>query len=104
MAVGVLLNTSAASTYLWLQTGGPTNCLHVVVSYEGDAKHCIPCYAHGGASQLCIAYNSTTTVNNVVYPALQVIGHRYATSDIGGPGGTPTDDTINQCIWLTILN
>jgi len=101
MPAGVLLCTTAASNYLWLQTGGPTNCIHVVSTYEGDAAWCYVCHAHGGACQLVSGYNATTTLSSVVYPASMTIGWRYATSVIVG---TARDDSICQPIFLTIFN
>lgn len=105
MTVGVLVCTTAASSYLWLQTGGPCNMLHSEATLEGNEPCQVPIYAFYGASNRATGPGNVNTSMGLQSGALQRIGYSYASSDIGGPvGGTPTADTLSMSVWLTILN
>lgn len=104
MCCGVLVATMVSGYYGWVQTGGPHNMVHMAGTYEGAANGSIPVYYVGGVAQCNTASNSTTPYGAYESASLQVIGYRYASSDIVGPGGTPTDDTVAMPVWLTIFN
>jgi len=103
MCVGVLIGTSAASTYLWLQTGGPCNMIHVNATFEGTEFYSVPFYVVGATGNRPVD-GTTTTTNAIEHTSMQKIGNSYASTDIGGPvGGTPANTTFTETIWLDIL-
>lgn len=105
MSCGINIQTSVASQYCWLQTGGPNNMLSALLSFEGDTVHSIAVYNLKGVPQV-VAGGATgaSTLAGIELAMLQKIGYVYASTDIGGPLGSPADATHSPQVWLNILN
>lgn len=105
MCVGALLCTTVASSYLWLQTGGPHNIMPQILAFEGASANEIVVYSLAGVPQVQgSGVSGSTTLSSIDVGNLQRIGYVYASSDIGGPGGTPANTTIAIPVFLTIFN
>ncbi|KKK52391.1 hypothetical protein LCGC14_3105390 [marine sediment metagenome] len=105
MCVGALLCTTVASSYLWLQTGGPHNMMHQMIAFEGQSANEISVYSLAGVPQVQgSGVAGSTTLSGIDVGNLQRIGYVYASTDIGGPGGTPADISVAVPVFLTILN
>jgi len=103
MTIGVVICTSAASSYLWLQTGGPCNMLHSEATFEGNAANQTPIFAFFGASNR--ATGGASGSMGLYAGELQRIGYSYASSKADGAIGTSgTIDAISMACFLTILN
>ncbi len=105
MCVGINLQTTVASSYIWLQTGGPNNMLSQLIALEGDTVNSIAVYNVAGVPQV-VAGGTTgaSTLGGIEVAMLQRIGNVYASTDIGGPGGSPADITISPTVFLSIFN
>ena len=104
MCVGVYINTVVVSNYVWVQTAGPHNMLSMIATFEGGDANSVPVYAIAGNSQVSEGGASgDATCNGIEGTSLQNIGHVYASTDIGGPSGSPADITIAPTVWLNIL-
>ncbi len=104
MCVGVYIATVVVSNYMWVQTAGPHNMLSMIATFEGALANSVPTYAIAGVSQVSEGGASgDATCNGIEGTSLQNIGHVYASTDIGGPAGTPADITIAPTVWLNIL-
>ncbi len=107
MTTGVNICTTVASSYLWLQTGGMNNMLIMMVAFEGAYPNGVPCYSIAGTPQIADTSDGvvgTATTSGIANGNLQCIGHVYASTDIGGPGGTPADVSISPTVFLDIFN
>lgn len=107
MTTGVNICTTIASGYLWLQTGGMNNMLIMMVAFEGAYPNGVPCYSIAGTPQIADTNDGATgnsTTSGIANGNLQCIGHVYASTDIGGPGGTPADVSISPTVFLDIFN
>ncbi len=104
MAMGVYLQQSYASRYCWVQTGGPCNFIPINASYQGAATHEHVGYAVGGTFQTSEGGTDTSPGGTPVSTGMQRIGEQYASTNIGGPEGSPTDTTISPAIFLKIFN
>ncbi|KKM21559.1 hypothetical protein LCGC14_1634250 [marine sediment metagenome] len=107
MTTGVNICTTIASGYLWLQTGGMNNLLIMMVAFEGAYPNGVPCYSVAGTPQIADTSDGvvgTATTSGIAHGNLQCIGHVYASTDIGGPGGTPADVSISPTVFLDIFN
>ncbi len=104
MCVGIYINTVVVSNYVWVQTAGPHNMLSMIATFEGGSANSVPCYAIAGNSQVSEGgATGDATCNGIEGTSLQCIGHVYASTDIGGPSGSPADITIAPTVWLNIL-
>jgi len=104
MAVGVYINTVVVSNYVWVQTAGPHNMISMIATFEGSDANSVPCYAIAGVAQVSEGgATGDATCNGIEGTSLQCIGHVYASTDIGGPAGTPANITIAPTVWLNIL-
>ena len=104
MCVGVYVNTVVVSNYVWVQTAGPHNMLSMIATFEGGSANSVPVYAIAGNSQVSEGgATGDATCNGIEGTSLQNIGHVYASTDIGGPSGSPADITIAPTVWLNIL-
>lgn len=102
--VGVLLCTTVASSYLWLQTGGPHNLVHCGNTFEGQHGFHSPVYDCNGVANCS---DITNTTPDGVHDAsnLQIIGFSFPSSWIGGYGaGSGVDNTVAIGVFLTIFN
>ena len=104
MAMGVYLQQSYASRYCWVQTGGPCNFIPINASYQGAAAHEHIGYAVGGTFQTSEGTTDTTPGGAFSSTGMQRIGEQYASTNIGGAEGSPTDTTISPAIFLKIFN
>ncbi len=104
MCVGVYIATVVVSNYIWVQTAGPHNMLSMIATFEGGDPNSVPVYAIAGNSQVSEGgVTGDATCNGIEGTSLQCIGHVYASTDIGGPAGSPADITIAPTVWLNIL-
>lgn len=105
MGVGINLQTTVASSYIWLQTGGPSNMLSQLLALEGDTINSIAVYNVRGVPQVVAGGAAgASTLASIEVAMLQRIGYVYASTDIGGPGGSPANITVSPPVFLTILN
>ncbi|KKL66070.1 hypothetical protein LCGC14_2148640 [marine sediment metagenome] len=105
MTVGINLQTTEASLYCWLQTGGPNNMLSQLIALEGDTVNSIAVYNVAGVPQVVAGGAAgASTLGGIEVAMLQRIGYVYASTDIGGPGGSPADITVSPPVWLSIFN
>lgn len=105
MSVGINIQTVVASSYCWLQTGGPNNMLSQLIALEGDTVNSVAVYNIAGVPQVVAGGTAgASTLASIETAMLQKIGYVYASTDIGGPGGTPANITISPTVWLTIFN
>lgn len=103
MTVGALMCTTAASKFVWLQTGGPHNMIHPVGTFEGDSSYSIPFLSHGGIGNRVID-GSTQQVDGIEAGSMQCIGYSYPSSKPAGAAGSQAIAVVAEAIWLTILN
>jgi len=104
MTVGVMLQTSAASKFIWVQTGGPCNIVLTGATLEGDAAYEVPVYAFNGWMNKATGGSAQVMGINLV--TVQRCGNSYANTNVGGPtsGGSLTADTVASAVWLDIFN
>ena len=105
MCVGINLQTTVASQYCWLQTGGPNNMLSQLIALEGDTVNSIAVYNVAGVPQVVAGGAAgASTLGGIEVAMLQRIGYVYASTDIGGPGGSPANITVSPTVFLSIFN
>ncbi len=104
MALGVYLQQSYASRYCWVQTGGPCNFIPLNASYQGAQPYEHIGYAAGGTFQTSEGGTDTSPGGTPVSTGMQRIGEQYASTNIGGAEGSPTDTTVSPAIFLKIFN
>ncbi len=103
MAIGILVVTTVASSFLWLQTGGPHNMVHPNATFEGANAYETEYYLFAGNGNIAVE-TDTTILGTTEITAMQHVGSRYASSDISGPGGSPANSTIAESVFLKIFN
>ncbi len=104
MAMGVYLQQSYASRYCWVQTGGPCNFIPINAEYQGAGVYEHVGYAVGGTFEMSAGTTDATPVGSVNSTNVQRIGEQYASTNIGGPEGSPANITISPAVFLKIFN
>ncbi len=104
MALGVYIQQSLASRFCWVQTGGPCNFIPINAAYQGAAAYEHVGYAVGGTFETSAGTTDTTPVASIESTNVQRIGEQYASTNIGGAEGSPTDVTISPAIFLKMFN
>ncbi len=104
MCMGIWMQQTYASRYCWVQTGGPMNFLPINASYQGAAAHEHVIFAVGGTAQSSEGTSDSTPGGAFESTGMQRIGEQYASTNIGGAEGSPTDTTISPAIFLKIFN
>lgn len=103
MCVGVMINTHAGGKYLWVQTGGPCNMLHVNATFEGDEAYSIPFVVVGHTGNRIYNVTTDTIGGTSKAQCMQRIGHAYA-SNLDAADGSPTVSAFAEAIWLDIFS
>lgn len=105
MCIGVYICTVVVSQYLWVQTGGPNNMIAMMATYEGSDPNSVPVYAIAGGAHVSEGgATGSAQQSGIESGSLQIIGYVYASTDIGGPAGTPANVTISPTVFLNIFN
>ncbi len=102
MTIGYLVCTTVASSYLWLQTGGPHNMIAANGPFEGDSTYSIPVFSTAGTTNQP-ADGVTAQIGSNYTGNYQIVGHTYSSTKSSGASGAGTVAGIGVAVWLTIL-